>query len=158
MLSFVGRTVARRTQVGQRQTVQQEEYYCHAFNKDGLVGIAFVDADYPARAGFCVVNKVLEDFMLLRGDAWRGATADAPDQAQQLLADAVQKYQVRGLLGVCVAGQGRGCSCGAVATSLRRAGTQSSPPATLHRTRRLRISWPRYSGTWMRPRSSCTRR
>ena len=43
-------------QVGQRQTVQQEEYFCHAFNKDGLVGIAFVDEAYPARAGFCVVS------------------------------------------------------------------------------------------------------
>lgn len=32
--------------------------------------------------------------MLLRGEAWRGATADAPDQAQQLLQDALQKYQV----------------------------------------------------------------
>jgi synaptobrevin family protein YKT6 len=94
MLTFVGRTVARKTQVGQRQTVQQEEYYCHVQNKDGLVGIAFVDADYPARAGFCVVSKVLEDFQALKGDAWRGATADAPDQGSQLLQDALQKYQV----------------------------------------------------------------
>lgn len=36
--------------------MQQEEYFCHAFNKDGLVGIAFVDEAYPARAGFCVVS------------------------------------------------------------------------------------------------------
>lgn len=93
MLTFTGRTIARRTQVGQRQTVQQEEYFCHAFNKDGLVGIAFVDEAYPARAGFCVVNKLLEDFVVLKGEAWRGATADAPDQGQQLLADALQKYQ-----------------------------------------------------------------
>jgi synaptobrevin family protein YKT6 len=94
MLKFVGRTVARKTQVGQRQTVQQEEYYCHVFNKDGLVGIAFVDADYPARAGFCVVSKVLEDFQLLKGEAWRGVTADDPDVAADLLQDALQKYQV----------------------------------------------------------------
>lgn len=94
MLTFVGRTVARKTQVGQRQTVQQEEYFCHVYNKDGLVGIAFVDADYPARAGFCVVSKVLEDFQAQRGDSWRGATADTPDQALQLLQDALQKYQV----------------------------------------------------------------
>lgn len=93
MLTFVGRTVARKTQVGQRQTVQQEEYFCHVYNKDGLVGIAFVDADYPARAGFCVVSKVLEDFQAQRGDSWRGATADTPDQALQLLQDALQKYQ-----------------------------------------------------------------
>jgi len=31
------------------------------------------------------VNKLLEDFVVLRGEAWRGATADAPDQGQQLL-------------------------------------------------------------------------
>ncbi|KAL4436603.1 hypothetical protein ABPG75_003742 [Micractinium tetrahymenae] len=93
MLTFVGRTVARKTQVGQRQTVQQEEYYCHVHNKDGLVGIAFVDADYPARAGFCVVSKVLEDFVLLKGEAWRGATADSPSEADALLQDALQQYQ-----------------------------------------------------------------
>ena len=38
MLTFVARTVAKRTLVGQRQTVQNEEYYCHAYNRDGLVG------------------------------------------------------------------------------------------------------------------------
>ncbi|KAI7846402.1 hypothetical protein COHA_000112 [Chlorella ohadii] len=69
MLTFTGRTIARRTQVGQRQTVQQEEYFCHAFNKDGLVGIAFVDEAYPARAGFCVVNKLLEDFVYQNPEA-----------------------------------------------------------------------------------------
>ena len=93
---FVSRTVARKTLVGQRQTVQQEEYFCHVHNRDGLVGIAFVDQDYPARAGFCVVNKVIEDFQLQRGEAWRGATADATE-AQPLLEEALVKYQVRGI-------------------------------------------------------------
>ncbi len=37
MLTFVARTVAKRTLIGQRQTVQNEEYYCHAYNRDGLV-------------------------------------------------------------------------------------------------------------------------
>lgn len=37
MLTFVSRTVSKRTLVGQRQTVQNEEYYCHAYNRDGLV-------------------------------------------------------------------------------------------------------------------------
>ena len=39
MLTFVARTVAKRTLIGQRQTVQNEEYYCHAFNRDGLVRV-----------------------------------------------------------------------------------------------------------------------
>ena len=96
MMTFVSRTVARKTQVGQRQTVQQDEYYCHAFNKDGLVGIAFVDHDYPARAGFCVVNKILEDFQLRHGEAWRGATSDNQEMGQQILTDALTKFQVCG--------------------------------------------------------------
>lgn len=95
MMTFVSRTVARKTQVGQRQTVQQEEYFCHVFNKDGLVGVAFVDQDYPARAGFCIVNKVLEDYSLQAGEGWRGATADTAD-ATPILADALVKYQVSG--------------------------------------------------------------
>jgi synaptobrevin family protein YKT6 len=106
MLTFVGRTVARKTQVGQRQTVQQEEYYCHAFNKDGLVGIAFVDADYPARAGFCVVSKVLEDFQVLHGDSWRGVTTDTPDLGSEMLQQALVKYQV-GLAAAYVLAQWR---------------------------------------------------
>ena len=93
MMTFVSRTVARKTQVGQRQTVQQEEYFCHVYNKDGLVGIAFVDHDYPARAGFCVVNKILEDYQLQNGEAWRGATTDS-QAPSPILADALLKYQV----------------------------------------------------------------
>lgn len=93
MLMFVSRTVARKTLVGQRQTVQQEEYFCHVHNRDGLIGIAFVDHDYPARAGFCVVNKILEDYQLQRGEGWRGVTEDSKD-ALQLLEDALVKYQV----------------------------------------------------------------
>lgn len=94
MLHFVSRTVARKTLVGQRQTVQQDEYFCHAYNKDGLVGIAFVDHDYPARAGFCVVNKILEDFQRQRGEGWRGATVDAPTESNPILEAALLKYQV----------------------------------------------------------------
>jgi len=94
MLTFVSRTVARKTLVGQRQTVQQEEYFCHAHNRDGLVGIAFVDHDYPARAGFSVVNKILEDFQLQRGEGWRGATADT-EEALPVVETALEKYQVR---------------------------------------------------------------
>lgn len=41
---------------------------------------------------------MLEDFLVLKGEAWRGATADAPDQAQQLVSDALTKYQARSCL------------------------------------------------------------
>ncbi|KAI8109702.1 hypothetical protein M9434_000981 [Picochlorum sp. BPE23] len=92
-LMFVSRTVSRKTAVGQRQTVQQDEYFCHAYNRDGLVGIAFADKEYPVRAGFSVVNKILDDFEGKQGDSWRGATADTFTQENPDLEASLQKYQ-----------------------------------------------------------------
>lgn len=59
------------------------------------VGIAFADKDYPARAAFGIVVKVLDEFSDQSRDAWRTATADSTD-AVPLLEAAVQKYQVQG--------------------------------------------------------------
>lgn len=93
MLTFLSRTVAQRTQPGQRQSVQQEEYYAHIFNRDGLVGVAIVDKDYPARAAFGVVNKILDDFSELSQQRWRSLQADSPD-AQPVVDAAITKFQV----------------------------------------------------------------
>lgn len=82
-----------RTQPGQRQTVKNEEYYCHAHNRDGLVGIAFADGEYPARAGFGVVNKILDEFSDTSGNKWRTISEDSTD-ALPILEPALQKYQV----------------------------------------------------------------
>jgi synaptobrevin family protein YKT6 len=92
-LVFTTRTVSRKTRVGQRQTVQQDEYFCHAYNRDGLIGIAFADRDYPVRAGFSVVNKVLDDFEAQHGDGWRGAKSDAHSDETPDLEAALQRYQ-----------------------------------------------------------------
>lgn len=93
MLTFVSRTVARKTQIGQRQTVQQDEYLCHVHNKDGLVGVAFCDKEYPPRAGFCVVGKIIDDYIALKGNSWRGIMADSVSDASQVLTSALEKYQ-----------------------------------------------------------------
>ena len=93
-LVFTTRTVSRKTSVGQRQTVQQDEYFCHAYNRDGLVGIAFADREYPVRAGFSVVNKVLDDFESRHGgDRWRGARSDTFTEEDPELQGALQRYQ-----------------------------------------------------------------
>ncbi|DBA79160.1 hypothetical protein WJX77_000587 [Trebouxia sp. C0004] len=92
MLTFLSRTVAKRTQPGQRQSVQQEEYYAHIYNRDGLVGIAIVDKDYPARAAFGVVNKILDDFSEISQQRWRSIQADSTD-AQPVLDTAIVKFQ-----------------------------------------------------------------
>ena len=82
-----------RTEPGQRQTVKNEEYYCHAHNREGLVGIAFADGEYPARAGFGVVNKILDEFSDTAGNKWRTISEDSTD-ALPILEPALQKYQV----------------------------------------------------------------
>mmetsp|Transcript_9932 Transcript_9932/g.36331 ORF Transcript_9932/g.36331 Transcript_9932/m.36331 type:complete len:198 (-) Transcript_9932:7369-7962(-) len=91
MLMFVSRTVAKRTAAGQRQTVEHEEYLCHAFNKQGLVGACFVDREYPMRSAFSVVNKVLEEYAQAVPE-WQALAAD-DTQGNELLAAALRKYQ-----------------------------------------------------------------
>ncbi len=92
MLSFVSRTVVKRTLPGQRQSVQHEEYVCHVHNKDGLAGIVFVDREYPSRSAFCVVNAVLGQFLEKFGNAWRTVTEDQ-NNANDIAEQALAKYQ-----------------------------------------------------------------
>ena len=74
------------------QTVQHEDYFCHAHNDDGLVGVAFADAPYPARAAFGVVGKALDDFRAAAGASWRDAAADT-GVGDATCDAAVAKYQ-----------------------------------------------------------------
>ena len=58
------------------------------------MGISFVDSDYPARAGFGIVNKILDEFSNISANRWRSAVEDNAD-AMPVLEPALQKYQVR---------------------------------------------------------------
>ncbi len=58
------------------------------------VGVVFVDRDYPSRAAFSVVDKVLDDYSDHSRNAWRGAAEDSSD-ALAVLDAALVKYQVR---------------------------------------------------------------
>jgi len=92
MLAFVSRTIIRRTCPGQRQSVQHEEYYVHASNKNGLAAITFVDREYPARSAFYFLNKVLEDFEGLSKDAWKTARADG-EVGNAICESSIKEYQ-----------------------------------------------------------------
>lgn len=69
MISFLARTIVQRTAPGTRQTVRQDDYYCHVVCRagdgpgagGGLAGVAVTDRDYPASAAFCVVAKAIEE-------------------------------------------------------------------------------------------------
>ncbi|TQD82882.1 hypothetical protein C1H46_031547 [Malus baccata] len=56
---FVGRTVARRTPPGQRQSVKHEEYKVHCYNSNGLCALGFMDDHYPVRSAFSLLNQWL---------------------------------------------------------------------------------------------------
>lgn len=93
MLLFVVRTIVKRTAPGQRQSVEhQEEYFCHVANRNGLAAIAVVDREYPARAAFSVLQKVVDDYTEKFGEGWRSLTADATT-GDAMLEEALAKYQ-----------------------------------------------------------------
>ncbi|GHP03457.1 VAMP-like protein ykt61 [Pycnococcus provasolii] len=92
MLVFVSRTICKRTANGVRQSVAHEEYMGHVYNKNGVVAIIFCDKEYPARSAFCIVNKVLDDYVGKMGDAWTGVSADSTD-GDAVCQEAIEKYQ-----------------------------------------------------------------
>lgn len=94
MLQFTSRTIVQRTAPGQRQTVRQEDYYCHVHVRDsGLAAVAVCDKDYPPTAAFSVAAKVMDEYAAANeGEPWRQVAADTTS-AQAILDPALQKYQ-----------------------------------------------------------------
>ena len=63
MLCFTAKTLAERTQIGERQSVKEAEYMIHVFvRSDSLVGVCLSDHEYPHRVAHTMLTKVLEDF------------------------------------------------------------------------------------------------
>lgn len=92
---FIARTVAQRTQPGQRQTVKNDEYFCHVYVKaeTGIAAIVVADSQYPTTAAFSVIHKVLDEFLEQTGDSWRTVNEDSM-MANAILEPALVKYQV----------------------------------------------------------------
>ncbi|XP_021814075.1 VAMP-like protein YKT61 [Prunus avium] len=89
---FVGRTVAKRTPSGQRQSVKHEEYKVHAYNSNGLCAVGFMDDHYPVRSAFSLLNQVLDEYQKKFGDSWRTAQQDST-QTWPYLGEALTKFQ-----------------------------------------------------------------
>jgi len=77
MLSFFAKTVISRIKSGSRVTVEQEQmqdYQVHAFlREDGLAATTTCDKEYPPRAAFNLLAKVLDDFAAA-APSWRSET------------------------------------------------------------------------------------
>uniref|UniRef100_A0A0D6QU63 Longin domain-containing protein n=1 Tax=Araucaria cunninghamii TaxID=56994 RepID=A0A0D6QU63_ARACU len=91
-IMFVSRTIASRTNPGQRQSVQQDDYMVHCYNRNGLCGVAFMDNHYPVRSAFSVINKILDEYQQNFGDSWRTVQSDA-NQSWPYLNDALTKFE-----------------------------------------------------------------
>ncbi|KAK4391453.1 VAMP-like protein YKT61 [Sesamum angolense] len=98
---FVGRTVAKRTPPGQRQSkeilsdllsVGLPEYKVHSYNQNGLCALGFMDDHYPVRSAFSLLNKVLEEYQKNFGDSWKTVQADNSQQ-WPYLNEALTKFQ-----------------------------------------------------------------
>ncbi|KAH7919844.1 snare protein YKT6 [Leucogyrophana mollusca] len=64
-LTFFTKTVVERTPQGQRQSVEENAYTAHVYNRGGaeqLAAIIVTDHEYPVRPAFSLLTKVLDDF------------------------------------------------------------------------------------------------
>jgi synaptobrevin family protein YKT6 len=95
MITFLSKTIVQRTQPGQRQTVQQDDYFCHVHVRDsGIAAIVVADKEYPNTAGFAVVAKTIDELVQQLGEGWRSAAGQVP-AAQDVCQQSLTRYQVR---------------------------------------------------------------
>mmetsp|Transcript_31302 Transcript_31302/g.35623 ORF Transcript_31302/g.35623 Transcript_31302/m.35623 type:complete len:202 (+) Transcript_31302:69-674(+) len=78
MLTFLTKTFIKRTELGQRQSVQHEGYVVHCYvRSDGLAGTVTTDNEYPSRVAFVLLGELLEEFTAEHGDTWK--SVDQPE-------------------------------------------------------------------------------
>lgn len=61
-MSFMSKTVAERTGAGQRQSVQENNYTAHVYNRGDLAAVIITDQEYPVRPAFSLLTKLVEEF------------------------------------------------------------------------------------------------
>ncbi|KAG5349993.1 palmitoyltransferase [Termitomyces sp. Mn162] len=64
-MTFFSKTVAERTPQGQRQSVQENNYTAHVYNRGGadqLAAVIIADQEYPVRPAFSLLTKLLDEF------------------------------------------------------------------------------------------------
>ncbi|THH01630.1 hypothetical protein EW026_g1110 [Hermanssonia centrifuga] len=64
-LTFFSKTISERTPQGERQSVQENNYTAHVYNRGGaeqLAAVIITDQEYPVRPAFSLLTKMLDDF------------------------------------------------------------------------------------------------
>ncbi|KAF3935100.1 hypothetical protein ABW19_dt0208924 [Dactylella cylindrospora] len=63
-LKFTSATIAERTPVGVRQSVQEQSYMVHGYTRpEGCTGIIITNSEYPKRIPHELLNRVLDEFL-----------------------------------------------------------------------------------------------
>jgi len=91
-MDFTAKLLVERTQVGLKASVKESEYLCHvSVRNDSLSGVVIADKDYPSRAAFTLLGKLLDEFTsVVPATVWKsGNSAIAFDGCDTYL----QKYQ-----------------------------------------------------------------
>ncbi|XP_033140261.1 VAMP-like protein YKT61 isoform X3 [Brassica rapa] len=107
---FFGSTVAGRTLPSQRQSVKHKgscsyylplaisallfEFYevVHAYNRNGLCAVGFMDDCYPVRSAFSLLDQVLDEYQKIFGETWR-STKEVSNQKWPYLVEALEKFK-----------------------------------------------------------------
>ncbi|KAI8381036.1 Longin-like domain-containing protein [Radiomyces spectabilis] len=89
-MNFSAATIAERTAVGQRQSVESENNVAHVYSHpQNIVGVIVSDKEYPSRVAFSLLNKVLDEFLVkFPASKWDNPPLNYPE-----LTDYLRKYQ-----------------------------------------------------------------
>ncbi|KAJ2982534.1 hypothetical protein NQ176_g1330 [Zarea fungicola] len=91
-MTLFAKTVAERTQPGQRQDVEEQDYTFHAYSRtEGICGVIISDHQYPTRVAHKVLSKVVDEFLVKNPrPSW---SAGQPTLVMPELKDYLAKYQ-----------------------------------------------------------------
>ncbi|RKU45861.1 palmitoyltransferase [Coniochaeta pulveracea] len=91
-LTLFAKTVGERTNPGQRQDVEEQDYTFHAYGRsEGVCGIIISDHAYPALVAHQLLSKVVDEFLASHPRSqWATGT---PTLTMPELKDYIQRYQ-----------------------------------------------------------------
>jgi len=98
-MSFFSKTVSERTQQGGRQSVMENNYVAHVYNRGGaerLCAVMVTDQEYPVRAAFSLLQKILEEFTnTISQSSYERLTAESSANSISfpMIQTYLQKYQ-----------------------------------------------------------------
>ncbi|KAJ1500831.1 palmitoyltransferase [Coelomomyces lativittatus] len=95
-MNFTAKTLVERTQPGQRQSLEQDDYllHCHV-SPDHLGGVVVTDKEYPMRVAFSFIKKAMDDFSAKypSPSSWKQITVVKASQDLPSLKLQLNKYQ-----------------------------------------------------------------